>query len=192
MSLGRRSRFWFRGCESGVDQGIIYMQFIRHVQPRQVLVVNSPSIMGSSPAHPPSHTAHMNFDPFTFHAPCCTPRYILLCGWPPFHGENTQQIFKHIMSQPLDLKSDPWPRISDAAKDCVRKMLARDPRKRLTAEQVGFVVLVQCPAPLNYCTSLYLWRCDAFSDLCERLTVGQAKFCGFFSLSAFLFPCVLC
>jgi calcium-dependent protein kinase len=47
------------------------------------------------------------------------------------------QIFKHIMSQPLDLKSDPWPRVSDAAKDIVRKMLTRDPKKRLTAEQVG-------------------------------------------------------
>lgn len=62
--------------------------------------------------------------------------YILLCGWPPFHGDGTQQIFKHIMSQALDLKSDPWPRISDAAKDCVRRMLTRDPRKRLTAAQL--------------------------------------------------------
>lgn len=62
--------------------------------------------------------------------------YILLCGWPPFHGESTQQIFKHIMSQPLDLKSDPWPKISDAAKDCVRRMLMRDPKKRLTAAQL--------------------------------------------------------
>uniref|UniRef100_A0A7S2QUB8 Calcium-dependent protein kinase n=1 Tax=Chlamydomonas chlamydogama TaxID=225041 RepID=A0A7S2QUB8_9CHLO len=62
--------------------------------------------------------------------------YILLCGWPPFHGESTQQIFKHIMSHPLDLKSDPWPRISDAAKDLVRRMLCRDPKKRFTAEQV--------------------------------------------------------
>lgn len=62
--------------------------------------------------------------------------YILLCGWPPFHGESTQQIFRNIMSSPLDLKSEPWPRISNAAKDCVRRMLSRDPKKRLTAEEV--------------------------------------------------------
>ncbi len=30
---------------------------------------------------------------------CGVIMYILLCGWPPFHGESTQQIFKHIMSQ---------------------------------------------------------------------------------------------
>lgn len=46
--------------------------------------------------------------------------YILLCGWPPFHGESTQQIFKNIVTQPLDLKSDPWHKISAAAKDCVK------------------------------------------------------------------------
>ncbi len=44
--------------------------------------------------------------------------YILLCGYPPFHGESTNQIFKNIISQPLDLKSDPWPRISEGAKVC--------------------------------------------------------------------------
>lgn len=62
--------------------------------------------------------------------------YILLCGWPPFHGDSTQMIFRNILSAPLDLKADPWPRISDAAKDCVKKMLTRDPKKRLTAEQL--------------------------------------------------------
>jgi calcium-dependent protein kinase len=62
--------------------------------------------------------------------------YILLCGYPPFHGDSTQQIFKHIISQPLDLKSDPWPRIGEGAKDCVKRMLARDPRKRLTASDL--------------------------------------------------------
>ena len=51
--------------------------------------------------------------------------YILLCGYPPFHGDSTQQIFKHIISQPLDLKSDPWPRISEGAK--VRRGTRREP-----------------------------------------------------------------
>mmetsp|Transcript_12291 Transcript_12291/g.22016 ORF Transcript_12291/g.22016 Transcript_12291/m.22016 type:complete len:507 (-) Transcript_12291:2527-4047(-) len=62
--------------------------------------------------------------------------YILLCGWPPFHGDSTQQIFKSILSAPLDLRSDPWGRISGEAKDCVKRMLSRDPKKRLTADQV--------------------------------------------------------
>lgn len=47
-----------------------------------------------------------------------------------------QAIFKNILSAPLDLKSDLWARMSPDAKDCVRRMLTRDPRKRLTAEQV--------------------------------------------------------
>ena len=62
--------------------------------------------------------------------------YILLSGYPPFHGDSTQQIFKHIISQPLDLKSDPWQRISDGAKDCVKRMLTRDVKKRLKAEEL--------------------------------------------------------
>lgn len=62
--------------------------------------------------------------------------YILLCGWPPFHGDSTQQIFRNIMTQQLDLKSDPWDKISPAAKDCVKRMLCRDVSKRLTAAQL--------------------------------------------------------
>lgn len=62
--------------------------------------------------------------------------YILLSGSPPFQGNSTQQIFRNIISQPLDLKSAAWEHVSDAAKDCVRRMLSRDPKRRLTAEQV--------------------------------------------------------
>ena len=53
--------------------------------------------------------------------------------YPPFHGENTNEIFKRIMTQPLDLKSDPWDKVSDAAKDCVKRMLTRNAKTRLTA-----------------------------------------------------------
>ena len=36
----------------------------------------------------------------------------------------------------LDFSSDPWPNISESAIDLVRKMLVRDPRKRITAHEV--------------------------------------------------------
>ena len=38
--------------------------------------------------------------------------YILLCGYPPFHGENEKKIFESVMTLPLDFKSEPWPKIS--------------------------------------------------------------------------------
>ncbi|KAE8790898.1 calcium-dependent protein kinase SK5-like [Hordeum vulgare] len=62
--------------------------------------------------------------------------YILLCGVPPFWAESETGIFKQILRGKLDLESEPWPSISDSAKDLVRKMLIRDPTKRQTAHEV--------------------------------------------------------
>ncbi|KAK7393149.1 hypothetical protein VNO78_21627 [Psophocarpus tetragonolobus] len=62
--------------------------------------------------------------------------YILLSGVPPFWAENEQGIFEQVLRGDLDFSSDPWPTISESAKDLVRKMLIRDPRRRLTAHQV--------------------------------------------------------
>ncbi|TYH71691.1 hypothetical protein ES332_D05G201800v1 [Gossypium tomentosum] len=61
--------------------------------------------------------------------------YILLSGVPPFWGETEKEIFKAVSEGNLDLKSQPWPTISEGAKDLIRKMLARDPKKRITAAQ---------------------------------------------------------
>ncbi|KAK6256916.1 hypothetical protein QUC31_000375 [Theobroma cacao] len=61
--------------------------------------------------------------------------YILLSGVPPFWGETEEKILKAVLEGNLDLKSQPWPSISDAAKDLLRKMLARDPQRRITASQ---------------------------------------------------------
>ena len=41
-----------------------------------------------------------------------------------------------VLHDALDLASPPWDSISAAAKDCVRRMLVRDPRKRATATEV--------------------------------------------------------
>eukprot|EP00798_Chlamydomonas_sp_ICE-L_P031421 gene31421-6594_t len=62
--------------------------------------------------------------------------YILLCGYPPFHGDNEKKIFEAVISKSVDFKSDPWPRISEPAKDCVRRMLVRDPKRRASAQEI--------------------------------------------------------
>ena len=62
--------------------------------------------------------------------------YILLSGVPPFYGETEQQIFEAILRGKLDLQSEPWPKISKEAKDCLKKMLVADPKQRATADQI--------------------------------------------------------
>ncbi|XP_050210077.1 calcium-dependent protein kinase 1-like [Mercurialis annua] len=62
--------------------------------------------------------------------------YILLSGVPPFWAETEQGIFEQVLHGDLDFSSDPWPSISEGAKDLVRRMLVRDPRRRLTAHEV--------------------------------------------------------
>ncbi|TXG58104.1 hypothetical protein EZV62_015933 [Acer yangbiense] len=62
--------------------------------------------------------------------------YILLSGVPPFWAESEDEIFQEVLHGGLDFSSDPWPNISESAKDLVRKMLVRDPKKRLTAHEV--------------------------------------------------------
>eukprot|EP00959_Pyramimonas_sp_CCMP1952_P063918 1335580-Pyramimonas_sp.AAC.1 len=59
--------------------------------------------------------------------------YILLCGVPPFWAETEQGIFRAVLQGTYDMRSDPWGRISDGAKDCVRRLLKQDPAERMTA-----------------------------------------------------------
>ncbi|KAF5455899.1 hypothetical protein F2P56_025428 [Juglans regia] len=62
--------------------------------------------------------------------------YILLSGVPPFWAETETGIFRQILKGKLDFESAPWPSISESAKDLIRKMLERDPTKRITAHEV--------------------------------------------------------
>lgn len=50
--------------------------------------------------------------------------------------ETEKGIFDAILHEEIDFESQPWPSISESAKDLVRKMLTRDPKKRLTSGQV--------------------------------------------------------
>ncbi|PPD94181.1 hypothetical protein GOBAR_DD08801 [Gossypium barbadense] len=53
--------------------------------------------------------------------------YILLCGMPPFWVETKQGVAQVIIRSTIDFKRDPWPKVSDNAKDLVKKMLNPDP-----------------------------------------------------------------
>lgn len=58
--------------------------------------------------------------------------------------ETEQAIFEEVLHGELDFSSDPWPNISPSAKDLVRKMLVRDPKRRLTAHEVLCEFLFFC------------------------------------------------
>ncbi|CAN0928261.1 Calcium-dependent protein kinase 4 [Linum grandiflorum] len=60
--------------------------------------------------------------------------YILLCGVPPFWAESG--IFRQILHGKIDFASEPWPSISESAKELIRKMLDKDPKNRITAHEV--------------------------------------------------------
>ena len=49
--------------------------------------------------------------------------------------ENEKDIFSAILAGNFDLQGQPWPSISDSAKDLIRKMLTYDPKERITAAE---------------------------------------------------------
>ena len=61
--------------------------------------------------------------------------YICLCGLPPFWGDTDDAVFDMVLSGELDLETQPWPSVSDEAKDLVKSLLTRDPAKRPTAAE---------------------------------------------------------
>ena len=66
----------------------------------------------------------------------------------PKSTETEQDIFEEVLRGDLDFSSDPWPKISESAKDLVRRMLVRDPKRRITAHEalceLLFVFFIIC------------------------------------------------
>ena len=65
--------------------------------------------------------------------------YILLCGYPPFNGANDDEIKSTILNygsaKNVNFKLRGWAGKSEEAKDFIKCLLRRDPRKRFTAEE---------------------------------------------------------
>lgn len=60
--------------------------------------------------------------------------YILLCGYPPFNGDDDSEIVEAIRRGHYTFV-DGWEGVSILAVDFVKSLLRRDPRRRFTAEE---------------------------------------------------------
>eukprot|EP00940_MAST-03C_sp_MAST-3C-sp2_P002432 g2432.t1 len=61
--------------------------------------------------------------------------YIMLCGYPPFYGDSDIALFRSIRNDLVEFDSQDWSCQSAGAKDFVRKLLEKDPARRLTADE---------------------------------------------------------
>ena len=61
--------------------------------------------------------------------------YIMLSRKPPFGGEGANEIIENIQKGTVDLESHPFDTISENAKDLIRKLLTRDVKERISAQE---------------------------------------------------------
>ena len=66
---------------------------------------------------------------------CGIMMYILLVGEPPFQGESEEEIFEKVMKEEPDLNIKPLEHISDDCKDLIKKLLEKDSKKRIKANE---------------------------------------------------------
>lgn len=62
--------------------------------------------------------------------------YILLCGEPPFADIDEDEIFIKIKKGEFSMTKPIWSKVSSQAKDLIGKMLQKDPKLRLSSEEV--------------------------------------------------------
>ncbi|KAE9616087.1 hypothetical protein Lal_00017747 [Lupinus albus] len=60
--------------------------------------------------------------------------YMMLSGIPPFYGDSAVQIFEAVIRGNLRFPTQIFKNVSSSAKDLMRKMICRDPSRRISAE----------------------------------------------------------
>jgi calcium-dependent protein kinase len=61
--------------------------------------------------------------------------YIMLCGYPPFNGDNEKEIMKSVMKGVFDFPEEEWSKVSEEARNLVSNMLKYNPKKRYSAKE---------------------------------------------------------
>ena len=67
---------------------------------------------------------------------CGVIMYILLSGKPPFGGEDDEEVMANIAEGEADLECSPFNRMSKSAVDLLKKILVKDKKKRISAQEV--------------------------------------------------------
>jgi len=97
--------------------------------------------------------------------------YQLLSGYVPFQAstelkgpEAVVDLFRRVLNAPIDFESDPWPNISDMAKDFVSRLLTRDVSKRISVmDALNHPWLKEGAAPASALTDDVVQRLQRYS-----------------------------
>ncbi|KAJ7474756.1 kinase-like domain-containing protein, partial [Mycena latifolia] len=61
--------------------------------------------------------------------------YVLLCGYSPFRAEDAQTLVQETLAAKIEFHTKYWRKVSDEAKDFIKRLLSLDPAARPTAEE---------------------------------------------------------
>ncbi len=61
--------------------------------------------------------------------------YILFSGYPPFNGNNNNEVYESVKRGMYWFPQEDWKNVSVGARDFIHRLLQKDPRKRMTVEQ---------------------------------------------------------
>ncbi len=77
--------------------------------------------------------------------------YSLLCGYEPFIGDTIEDIIKANKSSVYDFDTPEWEKVSEEAKDFVRRAMNCDPKSRLTVlDALAHPWMEQYGGTINY------------------------------------------
>merc|ERR1719387_1706802 len=78
---------------------------------------------------------------------CGVLMYVLLCGYPPFHGASKDEVLQKVATGKYVFVKEDWAGISAEAKDLIRSLLRLDPAGRCTPGDALRNPWARSPAP---------------------------------------------
>jgi len=73
--------------------------------------------------------------------------YVILCGYPPFHGDTDEEVLQKVRSGQFTFVKSDWKGVSEDAQKLIRNLLKMNPIDRFTAQQALNDVWIKDKAP---------------------------------------------